>query len=105
MPAVHKPGHLLPDILYGKRERYGCVDTRYGSVKLGAVLTTMSGGSMPRAWLGQVWRLGISYGPAGGVEAGLDGIAPELRSWERIWYRANGCAFALNWTRRDAVAG
>lgn len=87
----------VPEALYAKRDIGGMVTTRYGSAKLGAVLVVIRSTFMAKSYLWQIGRLGVSYGPGGGVEAGLDELTAEQRGPSRIFYRKDGMALGVNW--------
>jgi hypothetical protein len=94
----------LPEILYGRRVTPYSTETRYGSSKLGIVGMVVRFKEMAPAHLWQIGRLGIAYGPGGGVEAGLYELTPEQRGPSRIFYRKSGMALGVNWAGRGKAA-
>ncbi|MDP2711039.1 MAG: hypothetical protein Q8O56_07450 [Solirubrobacteraceae bacterium] len=94
----------VPAILYGKSEAGGIVQRRYGASRLGICVIVVSSPGLrnvrlPNAYFAYIGRLGINYGIAGGVEAGLDELTPRERGRCRIFHRPDGMAIAINWGR------
>lgn len=89
----------VAEILYGRTEYGEIVTERYGSRLLGACVVVMRMPPLPPSWIVQLGRLSVSVGPAGAVEAGIDGIAPEHRGRWRIYPRRDGMAVATHLER------
>ena len=89
----------MPEVIYGKTESSRLKTTRYGSMQLGAVLLILdfTGSFSARFYNAQIGPLGISYGLAGGVEAGLAELTSKQLGRHHIFYRENGRALAVNW--------
>jgi hypothetical protein len=84
--------------IYDSRtDRYGTKTRRFGSRKLGIVVTWMGGDEhLSDSLLGQVWRLHFGAGPFDGISEGFAGA--DIRG--RLWELPGGRGVGIGWGAR-----
>lgn len=66
-------------------------------------VVTVKIGTIPRSYLASIGRLGIDFGPWGGVDAGIAEALDHFRWW-RLWYVGRGRGIGLHWSRRNPAS-
>lgn len=76
------------DFTYGANTYIGTKTVNLVVVKIGTI---------GRSYLASIGRLGIDFGPYGGVHAGIIEAESHFRWW-RLWYVGRGRGFGLHWS-------